>query len=77
MAINKQKNVAVQVTFSKEDAEQLETLKNAFHKEGIKVSKSDILVHALREYIKMLVWSAKIKETEDKVEEPQGEKQDA
>lgn len=75
--INKQKNVMIQVTFPKEDAEQLETLKKAFNNEGIKVSKSEILVKALREYIKMLVWSAQVKEAKDKVEEPQGEKQDA
>ena len=77
MAINKEKNVMIQVTFPKEDAEQLETLKKAFNNEGNKVSKSEILVKALREYIKMLVWCSKVKEAEDKVEEPQGEKQDA
>ena len=78
MAINKKKNVMIQVTFPKKDAEQLETLKKAFNNEGIKVSKSDILVKALREYIKMLVYcGAKVKKAEDKVEEPQGEKQDA
>ena len=71
--INKKKNVMIQVTFPKEDAEQLETLKNAYNKEGIKVSKSDILVHALREYIKLLVLSANVKKAEDKVEEPQGD----
>lgn len=75
--INKEKNVMIQVTFPKEDAEQLETLKKAFHDNGIKVSKSDILVHALREYIKILVWSANTKKAEDKVEEPQGEKENA
>ena len=75
--INKEKNVMIQVTFPKEDAEQLETLKKAYHDNGIKVSKSDILVHALREYIKMLVWSANVKKAEDKVEEPQGEKENA
>lgn len=73
MAINKEKNVLIQVTFPKEDAEHLETLKKAFNEDGIKVSKSDILVHALREYIKTLVWSAQVKKAEDKVEEPQGD----
>ena len=73
MAINKEKNVMIQVTFPKEDAEHLETLKKAFNEDGIKVSKSDILVHALREYIKALVWSAKVEKAEDKVEEPQGD----
>ena len=78
MAINKKKNVMIQVTFPKADAEQLETLKNAFNNEGIKVSKSDILLGAFREYIKMLVYcGAQGKKAEDKVEEPQGEKQDA
>lgn len=79
MAINKTKNVNIQITFPKEDAEQLETLKKAFHKNGIKVSKSDILVKAFREYLKALVWAGtahKI-EQEDKVEEPQGEKENA
>ena len=75
--INKKKNVMIQVTFPKEDAEHLETLKNAYNKDGIKVSKSDILVHALREYIKMLVLSANVKKAEDKVEEPQGGKENA
>ena len=63
----------IQVTFPKEDADHLETLKKAFNEDGIKVSKSDILVHALREYIKALVWSAKVEKAEDKVEEPQGD----
>ena len=67
----------IQVTFPKEDAEQLETLKSAFNKEGIKVSKSDILVHALRQYIQTLVICGSANKHEDKVEEPQGEKQDA
>ena len=76
--INKEKNVMIQVTFPKEDAEQLETLKEAFNKEGIKVSKSDILVHALRQYIQTLVICGSVEtKHEDKVEEPQGEKQDA
>ena len=78
MAINKEKNVSIMVTFPKEDAEQLETLKKAFHNNGIKVSKSDILVRAFRECLKMLVWAgAHAKEQKDKVEEPQGGKNDA
>ena len=78
MAINKTKNVNIQITFPKKDAEQLETLKKAFHNNGIKVSKSDILVRAFREYLKMLVWAgAHAQEQKDKVEEPQGEKKDA
>lgn len=78
MAINKKKNVLIQVTFPKEDAHYLQTLVEAFNKEGIKVSKSDILVHALREYIKQLVLADAIHQKhEDKVVEPQGEKENA
>ena len=77
--INKEKNVSIMVTFPKEDAEQLETLKKAFHNNGIKVSKSDILIKAFREYLKMLVWAGAHtqQEQKDKVEEPQGGKKDA
>ena len=78
MAINKEKNVSIMVTFPKEDAEQLEALKKAFHNNGFKVSKSDILIKAFREYLKMLVWAgAHTQEQRDKVEEPQGGKKDA
>ena len=76
--INKEKNVTIQVTFPKEDAENLENLKKAFNKQGIKVSKSDILVKAFNQYLRLLVMAGKsAKEQKDKVEEPQGEKQDA
>lgn len=56
MAINKDRNVMLQVTFPKEDAEQLEVLRKAFQNNGINVSKSDILVKAFREYVKLLVF---------------------
>ena len=55
MAINKEKNVTLQITFPKEDAEQLETLKQAFNENGIKVSKSDILVRAFKDYLRILI----------------------
>lgn len=72
--INKEKNVMLQITLPKEDAEQLQTLKEVLNKHGIKVSKSDILLRALRDYIRILVMSqAEPKEQEDKAEEPQGE----
>lgn len=64
--INKNKNVMLQVTFPKEDAEHLKTLQNAFAKDGIKVTKSEILVHSLREYIKALVYASKINEKQKK-----------
>ena len=75
--INKEKNVTIQVTFLKEDAEQLETLKKAFNNNGIKVSKSDILVRAFRDYLRLLVMSTAQPIEQDKVEEPQGENKDA
>ena len=64
--INKKKNVMLQVTFPKEDAEHLKTLQDAFAKDGIKVTKSEILVHALREYIKALVYSSKLNKAQKK-----------
>lgn len=56
MAINKEKNVMLQITMPKEDYEQLVSLQNAFIKNGIKTSKSEILTKALEEYIKILVY---------------------
>lgn len=56
----------IQVTFPKEDAEHLETLRNAYAKDGIKVTKSEILVHALREYIKALVYASKLNKAQKK-----------
>lgn len=53
--INKNRNVLIQVTFPKEDAEQLKTLQKAFENNGIKVSKSDILIRAFRDYLRILV----------------------
>lgn len=55
MAINKERNVLIQVTFPKEDAEQLNVLQKAFESNGIKVTKSVILLQAFRDYLKILV----------------------
>ena len=77
MAINKKKNVTIQVTFPKEDAEHLQTMMKAFNEEGVKCTKSDILLQAFREYLRAIVISSKINKAQDKVEEPQGEKEDA
>ena len=77
MAINKEKNVAVQVTFPKDDASNLEELVKAFNKEGVKCTKSDVLLHSFREYLRAILLSSKIDKAQEKVEEPQGEKQDA
>ena len=62
MAINKEKNVMLQITMPKEAHKNLVNLHNAFLKNDIKVSKSEILVKALQEYIKILVLCGSEKE---------------
>lgn len=58
MAINKEKNVLVQITMPKEVYEQLEALKKAYENNDIKVSKSDILVRAFKDYLSLLITCA-------------------
>lgn len=77
MAINKKKNVSVQVTFPKEDAKNLENLVKAFNENGIRCTKSDVLLKSFQEYLRAILLSSKINKAQEKVEEPQGEKQDA
>ena len=77
MAINKKKNVSVQVTFPTDDAENLENLVQAYNENGIRCTKSDVLLQSFREYLKAILLSSKINKAQEKVEEPQGEKQDA
>lgn len=77
MAINKKKNVSVQVTFPKDDAKNLENLVQAFNENGVKCTKSDVLLKSFREYLRAILLSSKINKAQEKVEEPQGEKQDA
>lgn len=73
MAINKEKNCTLQVTISKERMEQLVAIVDAFKKEGVKCSKSNIIDASLYLYIKALVANG----IASKVEEPQEEKSDA
>ena len=75
MAINKKKKKLIQISIPHEDAEQLETLVQAFNDEGVKVTKSDILVASLRMYIKSLVICDQL--SKSKEEEPHKEKKDA
>lgn len=75
--INKEKNVVLQITFPKEDANQLETTRLAFAKNEIKVSKSEILVQAFRTYIKLMVMANESNKKHVEVAEPQGDKKDA
>lgn len=79
MAINKKKNVMLQITMPKETYKKLVVLKESFEKEKIKVTKSDILVFALENYLKTLVQFglSEKQKAKDKVEEPQKEKIDA
>lgn len=80
MAINKKKNVMIQVTFPKEDAKQLDVMQKAFVNNGIKVTKSDILLRAFRDYLKILVWTSaqpKQEKQKEKLEELQGDKKNA
>ena len=78
MAINKKKNVMIQVTFPKKDAEQLDVMQEAFVNNGVRISKSDILLRAFRDYLRLMVMTAGNKEKQSKkVEEPLGDKKDA
>ena len=54
MAIGKDK-VSLQISFPKEEAEHLEAMKDAFNKEGIMATKSDILVKAFKEFKKIVL----------------------
>ena len=55
MAINKEKNVSIQITISKEDCEQLDNLVVAYQKNNIPATRSSVIAHAVKEHIKMLV----------------------
>lgn len=74
MAINKEKNRGIQITFPKEDFEHLETIVSSFNEEGVKCTKSDILLTAFRGYVKLLVANGL---SNKKLEELEKEKKDA
>lgn len=77
MAINKQKKKLIQISIPHEDAEHLDTLVDSFNKEGIRCTKSEVLLVALRLYIKSLVICAQTSKIEKKEEEPHKENKDA
>ncbi|MBO7716137.1 MAG: hypothetical protein J6S85_21410 [Methanobrevibacter sp.] len=80
MAINKEKNVNIQITFPKEDADQLDRLIVAYSNNKIKTTRSEVLLVAFRDYLRKLVMigqSMEKKKANKKVEEPQGDKKDA
>lgn len=77
MAINKKKNVLVQITMPKEDFENLKQLDKSFNDHGMKSTKSDILVQAFREYLRRILIAGQNINKQKKAEEPQEEKKDA
>lgn len=82
MAINKDKNVNIQITFPKEDAEQLDNLVVAYKKNKVNTTRSEILLVSFRDYLRRLVMIGQSlekpkKKANKKVEEPQGDKKDA
>ena len=66
MAINKTKNKTIQITFPKEDAENLETFQKALENNGIRKTKSDILLEAFNFMLKFLGNITIDKKTESK-----------
>ena len=66
MAINKEKNKLIQVTFPKDDAENLENFQKALENNGIRKTKSEILAEAFNFMLKFLGNITVNKETESK-----------
>ena len=77
MAINKDKNKLLQITFPKEDAEQLQCVVDSFNAEGVKCTKSDILLTAFRGYVKLIVANGLSNKELEELEELEKEKKDA
>ena len=75
MAISKN-NRLLQITLPKKDLEQLNIVVEAFNEKGVKVTKSDIMLTALRGYVRLLVANG-LSSKQLKAEEPLGEKKDA
>ena len=71
--------VKLQLTFPKEDAQNLQSLQDSFAKEGIEVSKSQILLKAFRDYLNIIlaVGLSEQDKKQEKVEEPHKENKDA
>lgn len=55
MAINKDKNVSIQITLPKETRDNLDNLVVAFNKNNIPATRSSVIAHSINEYIKTLV----------------------
>ena len=79
MAINKEKNMSIQITLSKEDVNQLDNLVVAYQKNNIPATRSSVIAHAVKEHIKMLVSCAmgKLKAQEKQSRKAKEDKKDA
>lgn len=55
MAIDKTRNVSIQVTFPKEDAANLDALVKAYSNNSIRTNRSKVLLVAFRDYLRKLV----------------------
>lgn len=76
MAINKDRNVSLQITIPIQDYENLKELNSQFLNSGIRSSKSEILVQAFREYLRRIVAAGQMIEKQ-KPQEAEKEKKDA
>lgn len=52
------------ISFPKEDYIALNTLQNSLYKEGISCTKSDILLQAFRDYLRLILTTGKMYEDE-------------
>jgi len=52
------------ISFPKEDYIALNTLQNSLYKEGISCTKSDVLLQAFRDYLKLILRTGKMYEDE-------------
>ena len=77
MAINKDRNVSLQITIPIKDYENLKELNSQFLNSGIRSSKSEILVQAFREYLRRIIAAGQMIEKQKEPQEAEKEKKDA
>ena len=77
MAINKDRNVSLQITIPIKDYENLEELNKQFLNSGIRSSKSEILVQSFREYLRRIIAAGQMIEKQKEPQEAEKEKKDA
>ena len=74
--INKELNEKVQITMPKEDVKNLDTLVDAFNNNGRKTTRSEVLTHALREYLRLLLTIGKRHQAQKEINEKGEERND-